>query len=70
MDCRFCCTADAVYFNEPTLFGRADLCQECSERYFKYLVRYRRRNKKGNPGKDSPNSITNPNPVKERICYE
>lgn len=70
MDCRFCCSAEAKYLNQPTLFGQADLCQECSERYFVYLVRYRRQKEKGKPGKAPPNSTTNPNPVKERICYD
>jgi hypothetical protein len=43
MDCRFCNVRPAKYRTMPTVFGPADLCQVCADRYRRYLRRRRRR---------------------------
>lgn len=39
MECRFCCVRPAVYLAVPTVFGPADLCEVCVDRYRRSLRR-------------------------------
>lgn len=45
MDCRFCNCAPAVYIGLPTLFGPADLCEDCAAERAD-VIRLRRRHKR------------------------
>ena len=45
MDCRFCSIRPAMLLAMPTVFGPADLCEVCADRYQHYLRRRKPRRK-------------------------
>jgi hypothetical protein len=74
MDCRFCCVRRATNRDLPTVFGPADLCDDCVQRYGRYLRRRGRRSTPesvtGDPNKVARRNSFPPDPMKAKRCSD